>query len=733
MPGLYDNYQLSNSRAIPEYVGNTIPELQQVSSTLQGRYDQGIQQSDLLDQAIKTSTAAPVDQPLLTQLKTNYRGKLQQYAEQGDYERMWRNVAMDARDFMGSYKTIDANRQAMGAFQQDLHKRVEEGKLDPAVAAAKQAQISDTYSGLKVDPQTGTLTNPFQAPNVVPSIDVPEKVNKWLSESHAIEMGWKAERDVNGWYVTNGTERKTLPWEKIKPVIDAGISLDPEVKAYLSQEKELAPYYNGLSTKMSTGQVQSILQKSPQLNAAVQDKITHEHMDPVSALHEVVGEMHQTSKVNAIYDYARKGVQNSTKTEYAEKMDPITEEMEKKKLALKDKQLFSVPYADSTGGYDIKSVKDFEGVRGQAQGDYQKLMHQFAAFKNAPNHVSYDSGPNAGKVFEKGPDGQLTDVTADANKLRDQIQGAKSKVDQFDAVKQASADAVGFHPQQGSPAAKKEADYQADLYRTERMKALSQQTDARGNYIPGSFRQPTAEELADLSQKTEAIRSKTLEEQHPAFGDYQKELAKRLQPQGVSNNMLVFNDDNMKKTLGDFATGAISKMGLKSGLVSLKVRTGKDAGTDLSADDYDDLQGKIVPLGITNDSKTGETQIVMRAMQDIHGKKVKGENMIMSMKDVGGVDDYVRTHASPEEYQSFTMDRALKTGLNNVAGTMNYPIHDKDGAVQGNVQITRRKTDSEGPGSFSIRIPTSTGYKSISADTYDGVIDILNRIQAQHK
>lgn len=732
MAGLYDNFQLANSRAIPQYQGSTVPELKEVAQTMQGRYDTGVQQSDLLDQSIKTSAAAPVDQPLLNSIKTRYRQKLQGYAQKGNYEDMWRDVALDARDFTNAYKPIAANQQAMLSWQQELHKQVDAGKLDPAVAKAKLAQSADTYKGLQMDPSTGQYTNHFQGADVVPSIDVPEKINKWLSESHAIEAGWKAEKDVNGWYVTNGTERKSLPWEKIKPVIDAGIKLDPEVKAYLSQEHELAPYYLGMSRgHASVEAINKAAALPTPMGKAIKANIDA-GMDPVTALHSYVGDSHVNDRIQSIYDYARKGVQSSIKTEYGEKMDPITEEMEKKKLAAKDKQLFSVPFADSTAGFDVSNIKDFDGVREKANKEKFAAAETLGAFKNAPNRQSYDSGPNAGKTFERQADGTMVDVTADADKLRQQVKAAADRVDQFDAVKKAAADAAGFHPEVMSPETRKGAD---QAYQQEKERSLHEATgttDREGN-IMYNTRVPAPEDLQKAESEGQRARSQYQAENHPAYADYQKELAKRLQPQGVSNKLLVFNDDNMKKTLGDFADGAISDLGLKNGLVSLRVASGKHAGTDLTSGDYDDIKGKLQPLGITNDASTGETKIVMRAMQDIKGKKVKGENMIVSMKDVGQIDDYVRTHASPEEYHSFVMDRTLKAGMNNVAGTMNYPIQGKDGTSVGNIQITRKKSDSEGPGSFSIRIPTSSGFKQISADSYEGVIDILNRIQSQHQ
>lgn len=740
MPGLYDSYQLANSRAIPQYQGSTTPELTRVADTMEQRYDTGVQQADVLDQSVKNSTASSFDQPLLNQMKTEARQKLQGYAEKGNYEDMWRNVAMDARDFAQKYGKIAANQQAIQGYTSDLDKRVSEGKLDTGVANARKLQLADTYTGLKVDPQTGQFTNQFVGTATTPSIDIPKKINEWLSNSHAIERGWKAEKDVNGWYVTNGTERKSLPWDDVvdkhgrviqqglKKVIDSGMALDPEVKSYLAQEHELAPYYQGVTRKISPTQMQTIMD-NPTYGPKIKEKMAKTNMDPVSALHSVIGDEHVNNQISAIYGMGRKGVIDESKGEYGEKMDELTLEKEKKKLAMKDKQLFSVPFSDVGPGVDIKSEIDFNDAHKNANSELEALGHKLGDLKNAPGNFAYDTGDKAGKVFHKEADGSVTDITADADNIRKQIASAKNKVDQLDLVKHAAAQSSGFDQANVSASAKDDAEKAAQRYRAQQLYQLHRDNAeefGEPNHIP------TKEELARIEEGAQKAKTDVLNSNNPRYKQYEQELIKRLQPQGEGNKMLVFNDDNMKKTLGDFAHASISGLGLKQGLVSLKVASGKNMGQDLDASDYDDIQGKIEPVGITNDAKTGETKIVMRAMQDIHGKKIKGENLLMSMKDVGGIDNYVKTHSSPEEYHNFVMDRALKSGLNNTAGQMQFPITNGTGANVGNIQISRRKTEAQGPGSFSVRIPTSSGWKSVPTDSYEGVIDIINKMQDIH-
>lgn len=735
--GLYDSWQLSNSRSVPQYQGSTIPELTKVADTLESRYDTGVQQADLLDQMAKTSTASTFDQPILNSLKQQTRAKLKDYADKGNYEDMWRNVAMDARDFGNKYKTIQGNQKAIQDWQGDLSKRVGEGKLDPAIAQARMAKIQDTYSGLKIDSDTGEMTNHFSGPATVPNVDIPEKVNKWLADSHAIERGWKAEQDVDGWYVTNGSEKKKLPWEKIKPIIDAGVALDPEVKAWLSQERELAPYYHGVSSKMRPDQVQQFLQSSPTMASYVEQKVTGKGLSPVQALHETLGDIQETQRKNQIYDYARKGIVDSETGEYSRKMDPLTEARLKK--AQEQPNMFSVPFTDVSPGTTISNVRDFEGERGKAVTDLDNYQKQIDSFTNAPNVSLQLKDPNDEtkgiNVLRKEADGTLTDVTTDFEKMQRQKEALKGKIDQFDNIKKAAADETNYHPEQASPRLKAQGQQEAEDYKKAALAEASRVVEnSRNGPVQTGTRIPSQDEVEAINKKAEEIRNRTVAENHPAYKDYEKALIQRLQPQGEGNKMFVFNaDDPAKKTLTEVADAGISKLGLKDGLVSLKFASGKHMGEDIDADSYGDIQGKVDVVGVANDARTGDTKIVLRANQDIRGKKVKGENMILSMKDVGGLDTHLQQVMRPDDYHSLIMDRTLKSGLNNTAGTMNFPISDGNGANKGSVQITRKRGLNEGPGAFSMRIQTPSGFKSVSFDSYEGVIDAIKKLQAQYQ
>lgn len=724
MSGLYDAYNLSNSRSIPQYQGSTIPELTQTANVLEGRYDQGVQNADLLDRSINNSSAASVDQPILTSLKNQYRDKLKGYVARGDYENMYRNVAMDANDFNDKYKTIAANAKAINDWSADLDKRVTEGKVDPNTATLRKAQMQDTYTGLKVDPATGQMTNHFSGLATMPSVDIPKKVNEWLEHTNAIEKGWKAEKDVNGWYITNGTEKKSLPWEKLKPIIDAGMATDPEVKGWLAQEQELAPYQYGLTKKMSIAHVQDFIDNSPTLGPKVQQQIVN-GVDPVKAVHDVVSTTHTNSLINGVYDYARKGVVDSQKSEYAEKMDPITEERMKKQG---EHNMFSVPYSDVTPGVTINSEADYDAEHGKAKQGADAITQQITALQHAPGVTA---GPN-GTFIRHENDGSTTDITADISKLQDQQKSAQDKVTQLENVKTAAANAVNYHPDQSSPALKAQAQKEADDYKTKALaEASNVYENSRNGPILTGHRQPSQDEIDAINKRTSEMQNQSLSENHPAYKSYVEELKKRLAPQGTSNKMWVFNDDNKKKALEDYANSSIKDLGVDKGLGSLTMGSGKNQGQELSASDYDDLKGKMHAVGIVNDATSGETKVIMRADQDIKGKKIKGENLVLRMKDVGGIDNYMKSNLPAQEYADFTNDRVLKAGMNNTAGSMNYPIQTKDGSS--NIQITRRKSQKDGPGAFSVRIPTASGWKSVPADSYEGVISIINQVQGQHQ
>lgn len=354
MGTLYDQYRLTNSTQIPQFAGSVVPELTKVAQTMQERYDVGLQQQDLLDQAIKTATASPFDKETLESLKNEYRTKMKGYAEKGDYENIWRNVALDARDFVNRYKPIAANQAAISAYQEEMDKDIKSGRLTPQMAKARMDIITDTYTGLKYNPETGQYENRFSGANNAKYVDMPKKINEWLQHTHPFAKEGTVRKDVSGYYVETSSGSKRLPWESVKDkhgnivqvgvkdIVESGMATDPEVQAYLNQEKEFAPYYSGFSNRITDEQAMGAV--SPAM-MPVFEELVNSGYSPKDALKTLMGELHVSKLKNDIMTHGMKGVVNETSSSY--KVMGETEETSRNRVAeMNAPSRFLVPSAD---------------------------------------------------------------------------------------------------------------------------------------------------------------------------------------------------------------------------------------------------------------------------------------------------------------------------------------------------------------------------------------------------
>src|ERR1700694_2907130 len=129
MPSLYDNYNLAQSNAIPRYQGSAVPELEQVASAQQQKYDTAQNYMDATQQAMSQTTALPQDQATLNQLNAEKQAKLDAFSKRGDLENVWRDTMMEARDYANKSKYFTDNAARVQAHFGEIDKRQQEGKI----------------------------------------------------------------------------------------------------------------------------------------------------------------------------------------------------------------------------------------------------------------------------------------------------------------------------------------------------------------------------------------------------------------------------------------------------------------------------------------------------------------------------------------------------------------------------------------------------------------------------
>lgn len=716
---VYDQYQLSNSREIPRYQGSAIPELETVAATRQGQYDTAQTTMDATQQAMAQARANPNDpggQQVLQQLNQEKQAKLAEFSKRGDLENLWRDTMMQAKDYANRYAPIAANSKAIQDWQDKLDK---DEKIDPETKAAAKLKAFDQYSGLKYNPETG-YSNPFQGANIMGKVDIPEKINKMIADAHPEIRGGKVTRGVEGeWKISNGTDEKTLPMEDyteknnkgqmvkrqgIRSIVSAGVNLDPEIKPWIDQQSSLEPYRLGIHGKGDPLTIMSAVASDPTMKSLME----YAHANggsPLKAAQQYIETKKKTSMYNDILGYAGKGVVDERKTE-SEHMDPSADKLQQNKLIPMN---ITVP----TNGAAIQSASDYKDLIDNGQKDANAMAQEYENYRSAPNR-RFDK--TTGQVFEKTPQGEV-DVTPQATQMYDGLQKKLRQVNDLRNVNAAAASSAGYDPNKVTMQQQKKAD---DEYNNAYENA--RQADMRS----GGGNEADQRKIADKA-RTEYLNSVV-----PRHAEYEDELKKRLNAGDETSKIWGFADDKTKKQLEDLLTGLGGKgLGLKGGMLGFNIASGPDEGGQIQAKDYDELAGKIEPIGLTHSSKDGTLQIVARATQDIQGKKTKGENMLLSVPDAGWLNEYFKqNNPSLQAQHQFLMDGYLKSGLNNSAGQMEHTIYHADGKTKaGTVTVQRNRGSNSGQNAFNVTVPGPNGPVRIPASTYEDVSYLIDNAE----
>lgn len=245
---LYDNYRQQNSSYVSQFVGSIVPEVASFAGNMRNRYNEARDQDDILYEALGNMTHLDneEDSVYASELKQQYADRLIQRTEKGDYENMGRRVKADARAFVQEYAPLQNRMQAMSQIQQRVLS--DDKVFDPAKREQILGYIKDRNK-LKKNPdgtfqrdangriKLGTISDW----NYAKDVDIDKKVKDMLKDVEAELKQSGFVPDGNGLLISATKETRTK--EDMYRMALARMENDPEIKAYLNREEELATYH----------------------------------------------------------------------------------------------------------------------------------------------------------------------------------------------------------------------------------------------------------------------------------------------------------------------------------------------------------------------------------------------------------------------------------------------------------------------------------------------------------
>lgn len=209
--GLYDSYQLKNSREIPQYAGSALPELTKSLELAQQTYDSASTMDQDLAQTVLGTSVLDQDKETWNALNNKTQAELRDRITKGDYENMYGIVSQRARKTIAALKPLAEQIQRRSSYQQTLDDK--ELNLDESTKTALKEQSDRKYTGVKFDEQGRAIEGTqYSGLGAVKNIDVNDRIRKAITIANPDAE--KVERSGdNGWQ----TWSRERGWEKLSP------------------------------------------------------------------------------------------------------------------------------------------------------------------------------------------------------------------------------------------------------------------------------------------------------------------------------------------------------------------------------------------------------------------------------------------------------------------------------------------------------------------------------------
>lgn len=259
--GLYDQAQQTNTPFMSNFVGAPVPEINQYSQLVQGRYNEAANSDDSLSEALGNLShlGLDADTQYANELKSTYYNRLQDRADSGDFENMGRRTRQDAIRFSQAYQPLLQR-------QRDMSEVIKNIQSDDKVAdpATKQGLIQKAMfmSTPQKDPTTGDYIRDangrIQLGNIQNAVYAPD-VDKDKLIADELEHK-KAEIRQTG-FTSDGQGNKVssinevLKPESMAALADKVQQTNPKIAAMINRDVDLQNYR--LTPNQVTGTLES--------------------------------------------------------------------------------------------------------------------------------------------------------------------------------------------------------------------------------------------------------------------------------------------------------------------------------------------------------------------------------------------------------------------------------------------------------------------------------------------
>jgi hypothetical protein len=707
MPGLYDSYQLANSRLNRQYTGNSLDELTKVSDVMQSRYDASVAGMEGLDQYIKNAKALPQDQQLLADRTQQYTNQLSDWSKRKDLENVTMDVAKAGRRYANEYQNFASRFAEYNAYRESLDKKVDDKKLSRGTADQLLAMSTDKYQGMQYDKTTGKYSGIFNGRESANEVDIPEWVKKVAGDIAASKHGTLVEGPQGDYFIKNGSSMERITQDQINKAVKAGLDSDPEIQSHINQAAMLSGWRASKLNLSDLGETGKGLAK-----IALQSGI-----DPKELLNQYGANQEKGRIVKDIYGLASKYAYQKSETSH--EYDGFTVEGHRKANKPYDDAMLSISSTSPGTGIKIESGADFQQLKSDTEaglkGSIQSYSHVLKQNEQLGTPIQKGTGDLQGRFWRLNKDGTKTEVTDEIAPLQQNIEYNKKLLDYHNEVDQEAQKVSGFDKESKNPVLLKKA------------QAAYDKVMGIGSSVSNAFGHTETKETIAQKKQTAQQAYDAVMQDSPAYKEYVEEVKKRLSNPAESSTILAITNPEDKKGWSDAITNMSSKLGLDDGALAFTIGSGPDQGQQISGKDYDQIKGAVDVIGPSTDQH-GNIILLARANKDIKGKKTSGKDLLLQLPQTS-VLDYLKgkvnngdiTQAQVDQLQT---ESVLKQQLDNKYRRASMYIPDTN--VAADVKQEGQK--------WIITYPLADGNtKRVVALSYQGISDALHQATKDYK
>lgn len=267
--GLYDNYILHNSNAIPTFNGSELDAIRHTNDTLgkayemkQGQYDKTDELLNATGDAVSHTAYDPIDKDTWNQINKETQDEINGYVSKGNLEDLYTNANKLAKRV--APKIIGLSNQVKSMQEAKKLLGSKEYNLDPVHQQTLLEMAKDDYKkrgGIKFDGYGNVIGGTeFSMGPVAEYVDRPEEIRKALSMMHANKFDNVTKTDDGYIGHKQGRADEWISPDDVVKATQYAKSLNNKWQAYDDQERKVTEFnsFKGLTDANALKMIQGM-------------------------------------------------------------------------------------------------------------------------------------------------------------------------------------------------------------------------------------------------------------------------------------------------------------------------------------------------------------------------------------------------------------------------------------------------------------------------------------------